>query len=42
VAEYLAGQARFKGAGAGEVAAVQGWVDRRWAEYVARDGAGAG
>lgn len=37
VAEYLAGQGRFKGISADEVAAVQAWVDRRWAEYVARD-----
>ncbi len=39
VAEYLAGQGRFKGMSADEVAAVQAWVDRRWAEYVARDSA---
>jgi pyruvate ferredoxin oxidoreductase beta subunit len=39
VADYVAGQARFKGIAAEEVAGVQAWVDRRWAEYVARDGA---
>jgi pyruvate/2-oxoacid:ferredoxin oxidoreductase beta subunit len=41
VAEYLAGQGRFKGLTAEEAAAVQQWVDRRWAEYVARDAASA-
>ena len=39
VTEYLAGQARFKGMSAEETAAAQEWVDRRWAEYVARDAA---
>ncbi len=39
VADYVVGQARFKGIGAEEIAGVQAWVDRRWAEYVARDGA---
>jgi pyruvate ferredoxin oxidoreductase beta subunit len=39
VADYLASQARFKGITAGEVAAVQAWVDRRWADAVARDAA---
>jgi pyruvate ferredoxin oxidoreductase beta subunit len=41
VGEYLAGQARFKGIGADEVAGIQAWVDRRWAELVARDAASA-
>ncbi len=41
VAEYLAGQARFKGIGPDEVAGIQAWVDRRWAELVARDAASA-
>ncbi len=41
VAAYLAGQARFKGIGADEVAGIQAWVDRRWAELVARDAASA-
>ena len=41
VAEYLAGQARFKGISADDAAGVQAWVDRRWAELVARDAAGA-
>jgi len=39
VADYLAGQGRFKGLTAQETASVQEWVDRRWAEYVARDAA---
>ena len=39
VAEYLAAQARFKGVSPEEVAAVQAWVDRRWAEFLARDAA---
>ncbi|HYD42239.1 MAG TPA: thiamine pyrophosphate-dependent enzyme [Anaeromyxobacter sp.] len=41
VAEYLAGQARFKGIGADDVAGIQAWVDRRWAEFVAREAASA-
>ncbi len=39
VADYLSGQARFKGLSPEEAASVQEWVDRRWAEYVARDAA---
>jgi len=39
VADYLAGQGRFKGLTAQETASVQEWVDRRWAGYVARDAA---
>jgi pyruvate ferredoxin oxidoreductase beta subunit len=42
VAEYLAGQARFKGLSAEEIATVQAWADRRWAEFVARDAASSG
>ena len=41
VAEYLASQGRFKGLAPEEAASVQGWADRRWAEYVARDAAGS-
>ncbi|HET6439059.1 MAG TPA: thiamine pyrophosphate-dependent enzyme [Anaeromyxobacter sp.] len=37
VSEYLSGQARFQGVGPEESASVQAWVDRRWAEFVARD-----
>ncbi len=39
VADYLSGQARFKGLSPEEAASVQEWVDRRWAEYVARNAA---
>ena len=41
VAEYLATQGRFKGIAPEEAAAVQAWVDERWADYVARDAAGS-
>jgi pyruvate ferredoxin oxidoreductase beta subunit len=41
VGPYLAGQGRFKGISAEDVASIQAWVDRRWAEYVARDAASA-
>jgi pyruvate ferredoxin oxidoreductase beta subunit len=41
VADYLAGQARFKGLAADQAAGIQRWVDRRWAELVARDAASA-
>jgi pyruvate ferredoxin oxidoreductase beta subunit len=37
VSEYLATQSRFRGMDADAVAAVQGWVDERWARYVSRD-----
>jgi pyruvate ferredoxin oxidoreductase beta subunit len=37
VAEYVATQGRFKGMTAETTAAVQQWVDTRWARYVARD-----
>ncbi len=37
VAEYVATQGRFKGMTAETTAAVQDWVDTRWARYVARD-----
>jgi pyruvate/2-oxoacid:ferredoxin oxidoreductase beta subunit len=39
VAEVLATQARFKGMGAEEVAALQRWTDARWSEYLRRDAA---
>ena len=42
VAEYLSAQGRFKGLAPEEVAEVQAWVDRRWAEYVRRDAETAG
>ena len=41
VAGYLAAQARFKGLGPEEGAALQRWVDRRWEEYLRRDAAAA-
>ncbi len=37
VAEYVATQGRFKGMTAETTAAVQEWVDKRWARYVARN-----
>jgi pyruvate ferredoxin oxidoreductase beta subunit len=37
VADYVATQGRFKGMSAETTAAVQEWVDTRWARYVARD-----
>jgi pyruvate/2-oxoacid:ferredoxin oxidoreductase beta subunit len=40
VAEYIATQGRFKAMTAGSIAEVQAWVDKRWAGYVAREGAG--
>lgn len=39
VADYVATQGRFKGMTAETTAAVQEWVDVRWARYVERDGA---
>lgn len=39
VADYIATQSRFKGMSSDAVAAVQEWVDARWAGYVARDAA---
>ena len=41
VAEYVAGQGRFRGIGEQTVASVQKWVDDRWARLVARHEAGA-
>jgi len=40
VKEYLQAQGRFQGLSPEEVAEVQGWVDRRWAEYLRRDAEG--
>jgi pyruvate ferredoxin oxidoreductase beta subunit len=37
VAEFIATQARFKGMDADAIAAVQAWVDERWARFVERD-----
>jgi len=37
VAEYVAGQGRFRGITAEDVAAIQEWVDARWARFVVRD-----
>ena len=37
VAEYVATQGRFRAMTAENIAAVQAWVDARWAGYVARD-----
>jgi pyruvate ferredoxin oxidoreductase beta subunit len=42
VDEYLRAQGRFKGLSAEEVAEVQAWVDRRWADYLRRDAGAAG
>jgi len=41
VADYVATQGRFKGISEDTVAAVQAWADERFADYVARDAAGA-
>jgi pyruvate ferredoxin oxidoreductase beta subunit len=41
VADYLATQSRFRGMGDEAKAAVQAWVDGRWARYLAREMAGA-
>ncbi len=41
VAEYMAGQSRFRGASETTIAEVQEWVDDRWAGLVARHEAGA-
>lgn len=38
VAEYVAGQARFRGIGEADVAALQAWADERWERLVARAG----
>lgn len=40
VDEYLSVQGRFKGLNPEEVAGIQAWVDKRWAEYVRRDALG--
>jgi len=37
VADYVATQGRFRSMTAENIAAVQAWVDARWARYVARD-----
>lgn len=40
VAEYLATQSRFRGVSDETVAAIQAWVDERWAHFVARGAGG--
>jgi pyruvate ferredoxin oxidoreductase beta subunit len=42
VAEYLATQSRFRGMGPEAIAAVQAWVDERWARYLARNAGACG
>jgi pyruvate ferredoxin oxidoreductase beta subunit len=37
VADYIATQGRFRGMSAESIAAVQVWVDKRWAGYLARN-----
>lgn len=41
VAEYVAGQGRFRGISAEDVAAIQAWADERWEGFLAREAGGA-
>ena len=40
VADYVAGQGRFRGIGDASVEAIQRWTDDRWERYMGRDSAG--
>ena len=42
VAELIAGQGRFNGMSADDVAGVQAWVDKRWEGFLARDAQSSG
>jgi pyruvate ferredoxin oxidoreductase beta subunit len=40
VAEYVAGQGRFRGIAEKDVAAIQTWVDERWEKFLEREASG--